>query len=338
MIFNSRTKHNVLKIIQKIKSILRVGMLSRIKVGTTALYFNPNHDEVIRDYYLYVLELLAQAAKSCQLKANIVLGDYEVSRRDSKLNFRIDFQIEHTLVKQGGRGAEHAPMGVVPVPGDPTQCYLVRVQNFGRLGRSDALIEYSRPNLVNLQSSHLYPELVEKLHYIAPLVYPVDEPIPDVQQRDLEIITLFGNPEEPRRKALLDTLKRWNPRCQNISGRFDDIHDIYLRTRILVNIRQTDHHDTLEELRVLPALLSGVIVISEDVPLRAEVPYQEFILWASLNELPSLVQEVHENYAKYHARVYSGSGLRACLSAIEVANQDTARRLLAQLEARGPGR
>ncbi|MFZ2738201.1 MAG: hypothetical protein WAY02_08205 [Burkholderiaceae bacterium] len=303
----------------------------------TVLYFNSEHDDVIRDYYLYVLRLLTQAAQTSYLKADVVLGAYEVRHRGSRLQFRVDFQIEHTLVKKGGRGAGHAPEGVVPVPGDPGRRYLVRVQDMARLDRADVVIEYSCPNLVNLKSSGLYPELVARLHYIAPLVYPVDALVPGAAPRDLEVITLFGNPKEPRRKALLDTLRHWNPVCQNIRGCFDDIHDIYRRTRILVNIRQTDHHDTLEELRVLPALLSGVVVISEDVPLRSEVPYRDFILWAPLQELPALVREVHESYAHHHERIFSGAALRQCLSAMEKANRDTARLLLAQLEARHPG-
>lgn len=334
----ARQRQTALKILQKISLLLRRNRLSRQRVNDTVLLFHPEHDEVIRDYYLYVLRLLVQAAQASHLKADIVLGAYQAWHHGPKPQFRVDFQIEHTLVKQGGRGAESAPEGVIAVPGNPGSRYLVRLQDIGRLEQADALVEYSCPNLVNLQSSGLYPELVAKLHYIAPLVYPVDVCVPGAAQRDLEVITLFGNPEEPRRKALLDRLKRWSSVCQNIRGRFDDVHDIYRRTRILVNIRQTDHHDTLEELRVLPALQSGVVVISEDVPLRSEVPYRDFILWAPLKDLPALVREVHENYARYHERIFSGGSLRKCLSALEDSNRDTAHRLLAQLEVRSQER
>ncbi len=328
----------VLKLLQKVRKLFRGNKLSRLRIKNALLLFHPAHDEVIRDYYLYVLHLLAQAAKTSHLEADLVIGAYEVRHRGHKPQLRVDFQVEHTLVKPGGRGAEHAPEGVVPVPGEPGQRYLVRVQDMARLDRADAVIDYSRPNLLNLQSSGLYPELLAKLYYIAPLVYPVDAPVPDGAQRDLEVITLFGNPEEPRRKALLDKLKRWNPVCQNIRGRFDDIQDIYRRSRILVNIRQTDHHDTLEELRVLPALLCGVIVISEDVPLRNEVPYRDFILWARLQDLPALVREVHENYEHYHQRIFSGSALLQCVSAMETENRDTVQRLFKRLESLSLGR
>lgn len=323
-----------LKFLKKIDALLRGSTLAREWVNGTRLIFNSRHDEVIRDYYLYVVRLVAQAAMHVRLDADIVFGNYESWSRGGRPQFKIDFQIEHTLVKKGGRGAEHAPEGLVPVPGAAGRRYLVRVQGLDRLERADAVIEYSRPNLVNVQSSGLYPELVGRLHYIAPLVYPV-EALPAVGgHRDLEIITLFGNPDEPRRRALLDILQRWNPICRNIRGRFDDIRSIYSRTKILVNIRQTDHHDTLEELRVLPALLSGVIVISEDVPLRNEVPYRDFILWAPLHKVPDLVAEVFNNYEQYWDRLFASGDLRECLANLEQENSRTAQQLLLQLRTR----
>jgi len=300
--------------------------------GSTRLFFNRTHDQVVRDYYLYVVSLFEHEASKAQIEADIVFGAYPYKQKRGRQTYRVDFQIEHTLVKPGGRGADHFSEGKVPILGESEKKYLVRIHNFDSLCKADFIVEYSRCNLVNLELSGQFNELIERTFYLAPLVYPL-EFIQGPQARDLDVITLFGNPEEPRRKALLDTLKRWNPVCQNIRGRFDDIHDIYRRTRILVNIRQTDHHDTLEELRVLPALLSGVVVISEDVPLRSEVPYRDFILWTSLQDLPALVREVHENYAQHHKRIFSGSALRQCLSALEEANRDTARQLLAQLEA-----
>lgn len=323
-----------LKLLKKISMLLRGSRLSRLRVNKTEFLYHPAHDEVIQEYYIYVLHLLGRMAKGSMLNADILLGDYEAQPKGKRQLFRVDFQVEHTLVKPGGRGAEDAPVGVVPIPGNAGICYRVRVQGMARLDRADMVIEYSRPNLVNMQSCGLYPGLAAKLHYVAPLIYPLDESVPEKAERDLEIITLFGNPEEPRRKALLDRLRLWNPLCQNIQGRFDDIRSVYRRTRILINIRQTDHHDTLEELRVLPALLSGVVVISEDVPLRDAVPYHEFILWSSLADLPALVEKVHENYAEYHAQIFSGDRLRHCLAEMDAVNQDTARLLLTQLEAR----
>lgn len=321
-------------VLSRLKALLMRSPLSRKISGARRIYYNASHDRVIRDYYLYVVDLLVRAAKTSNLEADIVVGAYPYRGRKGRHSFRVDFQIEHTLVKHGGRGAEHAPEGVVPIPGSPGQHYLVRVQDLERLDKADAVIDYSRPNLINLQSSGLYPALTGKLHYVAPLVYPLDACMSGAGQRDLEIITLFGNPDEPRRKALLETLKRWNPVFQNIRGRFDDVRDIYRRTRILVNIRQTDHHDTLEELRVLPALLSGVVVVSEEVPLRNEVPYRDFILWAPLQDLPALVREVHDNYQQHHDRIFSGDELSRCLATMEEFNRGTVRQLLAQLEAR----
>ena len=39
-------------------------------------------------------------------------------------------------------------------------------------------------------------------------------------------------------------------------------------TQILINVHTTAHHHTLEEYRVLPALLRGCVVVSEDCSRR----------------------------------------------------------------------
>ncbi len=318
--------------IGKVRSLLKGSVLSRKISGATHLWFNPEHDEVTRDYYLYVVNLLARAAKDVPLHANIVFGAYPWSGHGNRRTYRIDFQIEHTLVKPGGRGSETAQAGCIPVLRAQTQTnYLVRLQDAQRLAKADAIVEYSRPNLVNVGSSGHFPELAAKMHYIAPLVWPA-EPTYSPDGRDLEIITLFGNPGEPRRKALLEALRTWNPACQNVRGRFSDIRSIYKRTKILVNIRQTDHHDTLEELRVLPALLCGVIVISEDVPLREEVPYKDFVLWAPISDIPELVEKVRDNYMNYFENIFSSDKFKQCLLDIDLENTIAARSMIFMFE------
>lgn len=108
--------------------------------------------------------------------------------------------------------------------------------------------------------------------------------------RDIDIPMLGHG--APRRQAFLERATAAGLSVTCVEGVFDtaEVRALYRRARILVNIRQTDVFDTLEELRVLPALRSGAIVVSEDVPLRQEVPYHEHLTWASLEEMPEAVR------------------------------------------------
>lgn len=316
-----------LSALQRLRAWLHPAGLLKLRVANTAVWFRPQYDQVVREYYLYVVGLLVQAARDSRAGRVLVVGDFDPAPQSALPLMRIDFQIEHTLVKPGGRGADHAPSGVIAIrEGEPAR-YLVRVHGHARLAKADVLIEYSRPNLVHVQSSGHYADLARRMHYIAPLLYPLDF-VRTTQGRDLELVTLFGNPEEPRRKALLQGLKKVNPACQNINGRFSDIQSVYARTRILVNVRQTDHHDTLEELRVLPALLCGVIVVSEDIPLREQVPYHRFIRWAPIEAIPALVQEISASYEAHFNAIFMSAAFSACLQQLDESNRKEINQIL----------
>jgi hypothetical protein len=316
-----------LTILEKIRGWLHPLGITKRKVGLSTIWFHPKFDQVIRDYYEYVLQLLLNTAGGCTTTRVIVLGHFTQVPEHAVKALQIDFQIEHTLVKPGGRGSEGSPVGAIPIPGEPPGRYLVRIQDARRLDLADVILEYSRPNLINVQSSGLFDSLAGRMHYIAPLVYPTDISRSSIG-RSLDIITLFGNPEEPRRKALLQALKKKNPDSQNIRGHFSDIRSIYESTKILVNVRQTEHHDTLEELRVLPALLCGAIVVSEDVPLREQVPYHRFVLWAPMEDIPAMVQKVRADYASYFHDIFQTGEFDACVKDMQTANEVEVRRFL----------
>jgi hypothetical protein len=43
-------------------------------------------------------------------------------------------------------------------------------------------------------------------------------------------------------------------------------------------MHQKEQYNTLEEFRVLPALLRGAVIVAEDVPLREVVPYHRYAI------------------------------------------------------------
>ena len=102
---------------------------------------------------------------------------------------------------------------------------------------------------------------------------------------------------------------------KNINNCFsnEDLKKLYLDTKILINIHQTEHHDTFEELRVLPALLSGVIVISESSPLNNLIPYNDFIIWSSYDNIIETVKKIINNYDDYHNKIFKSTHLLSIL-------------------------
>ena len=105
----------------------------------------------------------------------------------------------------------------------------------------------------------------------------------------------------------------------NINNCFGDeaLMDLYRKTKIIINIHQTDHHDTFEELRVLPALLCGIIVICENSPLKEFVPYNKFVIWADYDNIVNTVDEVSKNYDYYHKTIFENDTILSTLEEIK---------------------
>jgi hypothetical protein len=259
-----------------------------------------NPEVVIYDYYFYIRDLLRTDLCGVQ-KACFVLYDCN-SFHFLKIFLpivRIRLQIEHTLVKPGGRGAENAFLGNLMIPNSEQQ-YLVRIADFEGLKKSSIVFDYSRINLYNIRSNQALHVFLRKVFCINPALYPIST---DVDGRE-GIITLFGNPEDSRRKLFLEDLSRHQIRYNNIRGIYFGIDSIYRSVKIVINIRQTEYHDTLEELRVLPALRSGAIVVCEAAPYAVKTWYSKFIIWGSIDQLPKLIADTKKNYNQIHSKIF----------------------------------
>ena len=119
---------------------------------------------------------------------------------------------------------------------------------------------------------------------------------------------------------------------RNVTGVYEErgLRRLYGGAEVVVNVRQTDHHDTLEELRVLPALLCGAIVVSEDVPLRSLVPYERFVIWADYERIPAAVRGALADNARLRRRILEDPTFHETVLAMERANQ---RSILAALQS-----
>lgn len=279
------------------------------QIGSAYFIVDHAYDQVIRDYYLYIERLFSDALLIIEVPC-VILFD---CKGFSWLRFflplkKISLQIEHTLVKPGARDSEESISGHIHVAGKLGN-YLIRLANFSSLSNADIVIEYSHINQFNVSRCDQLSAYFSKSFCISPALYPlVADSFSLSGKRDFNTITMFGNPDEPRRKKFLDELALSGVQSKNINNFFNAVNGLYRNTRILINIRQTDHHDTLEELRVLPALRCGTIVISERAPLIELTGYSKYIVWGELHELPAIVLDVQNNYEQWQQRIFKNSG------------------------------
>jgi hypothetical protein len=272
-------------------------------LGRAILFSRRNPEIVIRDYYFYIHELLCanlnDVSKNC-----FVFYDCNAFKFFKVLLSVVDItlQIEHTLCKVGSpTSVDGFPGGLKTLDGRST--YLIRIANLKKIVSADIIFDYSRINLYNIRSSPQLNYIFNKSFCISPSLYDIDTSVIGRSG----VITLFGNPNISRRKFFLDLLQLHNVQSKNIRDVYFGVDEIYRKAKIVINIRQTEGHDTLEELRILPALRSGAIVICEESPYAIKTWYSKYIIWGSLMEMPKLILDTEKNYHKIHVSIFGES-------------------------------
>lgn len=87
---------------------------------------------------------------------------------------------------------------------------------------------------------------------------------------------------------------------------------------------------------MLPALLCGVIVVSETVPLRQQIPYQRFIVWADYGELVATTRQILADYDDHWRRIFCDPSLIETLEQMRQRNEQAVALALHRLD-RAPG-
>jgi hypothetical protein len=281
--------------------------MSVVNINGTLILYDNNPTYYIRDYYYYIINILNTILNDMHCKYNINLACNTKFISD-KPEIKIHINYEHTLVIPGGRDTAGSPMGSIPVLDNHSVNYLVRLTEIENINNSDIIIEYSLPNCKNIEASTEYNHLFKKYIYIPPLLYPLNT---YKQNRNIDILTTFINITEPRREGLLNKLQLNHLPHININTCFDknSLQELYYSSKIIINIHQTEHHHTFEELRVLPALLCGVIVICENSPLKEHIPYKDYVVWSTYDKIIDITKDVLLNYKKYYALLFSDSKL-----------------------------
>lgn len=288
------------------------------RVGPAVLTHNPRHTVYVRAYYQYCVALFRNALQRRPQALHLVFGDYPAG--DYALpSRRIALQIEHTLVKPGGGDSDGAPVSATPLAQGEGH-YLARLLHRASLAAADLVLDYSQANIRHLGDAGCFDDVLAHTAVVAPLLH---EHCFTRAGRDRPCLTLFSDAGEGRRGRFLVAARARGLPIRNLKRCFDSdaLQAQYRRTRVLVNMRRSDHHDTIEELRILPALQSGVIVVSEDGPLRHTLPYARFIVWARYDSLVEQVADVLCDYDTWHARVFGDPELPRVLATMAAANR-----------------
>lgn len=242
---------------------------------------------------------------------------------------KIVLQLEHTIVAPGGRGVDGSPLGYVPLSTGPG-IYHVRLEGGPAIfGTAEGIIEYSCPNVTNVLSSELAGVYRDRAEYIAPLLSGLPNQLRP--RAEVAIATMHGSPDAGRRGVIRRRISRMGHIIGNIENVWANYGPVFDKVAILVNVHQTEQHHTLEELRVLPAVERGVIVVTEDVPLLDDVPYREFLIAVPYCRLAETVDIVARNYEEHWNELFGDGRLGLVHDRWVVANKQAFARLAARL-------
>ena len=192
-------------------------------------------------------------------------------------DINLDFQYEHTIINDENGG------------------FYCEVYRFEELIKLNSVFEYSNANLFNIKTSDNFKDYSRVFKYYPPLVYDIMD-IDVNSNRTKNCLTIHSpslrrnNIHEKIDMDYFQTVSGGLLYCKNI---MKNVMDDY---KILVNIHQTDKYCTLEELRVLPALMTGILVISEESPYKSNIPYNQHIIWTKYEDLVETINDVLTEY------------------------------------------
>ena len=270
--------------------ILRMWHFKRVD----KLYVLRNPPQYLQAYYSYCSELLQDSLRHPHQKETyflIICEFTQIMPRDAKY---VLIQFEHAIISSDYVSQRIEILARV-TDGPYVEKYAARlIGNMQDYRNAFAIIDYSRANIVHVRNSTLSNLYSTKVIYISPVFTELNERWL-FSSRQRTAVTMFGHPGVGRRKSFLESMKMRGIQVSNIMGDYLNYFACFKEYGILINVHQTDSHHTLEELRILPALASGLRVISEESPYRELIPYAEFITFGAISELADGVIQLQGN-------------------------------------------
>ena len=223
--------------------------------------------------------------------------------RSDKINFF--FEVEHTLVTDGGKTIPPGTSKGNIATYDKTNAYLVRIECVECYKSADIVVDYSSLNMENIRTSGVFnDDFVHKSTYAPAIPFPYD---PYHKNHSQVLLNTAYSRSGGRRSLITNQIFKVLGR-QSLSNMYFETLPWFMEdldnVKILVNVHATDFDHTLEEFRILPALLRGVVVVSEWVPLHHLLPYKDYIIFETFDKLVEKVVEVVNNYDSYRDKFF----------------------------------
>ena len=226
-----------------------------------------------------------------------------IKTNNQNRTIKIGINYEQTIVADEISACSTEPQGKIECNGKQYTVYADLINN---LKDNDIIFDYSKPNIKNIEISGLYPELLPKFQYISPSIY---KSVSASTNQKTNIITLFLS-ETPRRQTIITGLSQLDNYINRNDCYDKELFDLLLHSKILINIHRSDDENTFEELRVLPALMNKVLVISEISPLTELIPYNPLIIWATYDNMIEKTKEVLEHYDTYFNTIFTSENVK----------------------------
>jgi hypothetical protein len=283
------------------------------KVQNSYIYYENDILIAVKEYTMYIIELLEDYLnKNPLLCINVFVNtNSSIETNNENRIVKIGINYEQTIVSDESVTHSVEPQGKIEFS---NKKYTVKMDLFPDLNQMDIVLDYSKPNIKNIEISGLYNDYLQKIKYISPSFY---KSVSDsTNQKNTNIITLFTG-EQPtlRRQNIITELSKLDKYTHRYDCYDKELVDLLIDSKILVNIHQNDYKtdgyesNTFEELRVLPALMNKVLVISETSPLTEIVPYSPLVIWATYETIVEKTKEVLENYDEYFNKIFTNENI-----------------------------
>lgn len=252
--------------------------------------FSKKKPGYLAQYARYVINTITEIASEVNLNANIFYDVQEFDLSNDKKNISIYSNFEHCAVRE-----------------DKESEIKVRFLNWQKMKKKDIILDYTKSNVNFVASDKSYEYISSKHIYFPPLVYQDFSISKDNIEFDIFTSWIKSN---PRRDALKDMLSKYE-RYANIGGRYtnEEWFDVYKKSKILFNARRTDEFLTFEELRVLPALQNGMIVICEHSWFDESIPFYDMIIWSKYSDFDEKIKDALSNYDHYMSKIFSDKNI-----------------------------
>lgn len=219
---------------------------------------------------------------------------------------KIMFLVEGTFVKKkSGEPMEDSPL---------LTNYGFQL-NYDQLKEFDIIITYNEIDVKHFQALPNDHPCKKKFVYV-PYIPKITHLITSTD-RDIDILTMFTNESLQRNNRRINFFKQLQGlKHININGLSTEnqVAPYFKRSKIIVHVYQTDFHRNVSELTLLPALVYGIIPISEYAAIT-EFSYSQFIIWT--DTIVDTIKNVLNNYDYYFNKIIQNKDLPQVLINME---------------------